>query len=123
MKPLVILFVALAGCATVPPAPAGPTAGLGGTASVGGLQVRPLRIVEDSRCPANVVCVWQGRLRVEAEIEAQGGGETHRTVLTLLEPTALGGGILTLAEARPVKLDSRIEPQAYRFTFSFDPSP
>ena len=123
MKPLVILLLALASCATVPSPAAGPTAGLGETASVGGLQVRPLRIVEDSRCPVNVVCVWTGRLRIEAQVEAVGGSETHRTVLTLREPAAIGGGMLTMVEAQPVKLDSPVEPRAYRFTFSFEPRP
>ncbi len=123
MKPLVILCLTLAGCATITPASAGPTAGLGETANVGGVQVRPLRVVEDSRCPVNAVCVWQGRLRVEAEVEARGGSETHRTVLTLREPAALGDGILTMIEAQPVKLDAPIDPPTYRFTFSFAPRP
>jgi hypothetical protein len=121
MKLSLMVLFALAGCATVPPASAGPTAGLGQTASIGGVQVRPLRIVEDSRCPVNVVCVWQGRLRLEAEVDAVGGSETHRTVLGLREPAALGGGILTMVEAQPVKLDRPIEPRAYRFTFTFEP--
>jgi hypothetical protein len=121
MKLSLMILFALAGCATVPPASAGPTAGLGQEASIGGVQVRPLRIVEDSRCPVNAVCVWQGRLRLEAEVDAVGGSETHRTVLGLREPAALGGGILTMVEAQPVKLDGPIEPRAYRFTFTFEP--
>jgi hypothetical protein len=123
MKPFPLILLALAGCATVPPAQAGPIAGIGETATVGGVQVRPLRIVEDSRCPVNVVCVWAGRLRVEADVDARGGSETHRTVLTLGEPAAIGGGTLTMVEARPVKLDAPIEPRAYRFTFSFAARP
>jgi hypothetical protein len=120
---LPLAAILLGGCASVPPAKTGPTAGFGEVAGVGGVQVRPLRIVEDSRCPVNVVCVWAGRLRVEAEVDALGGSETHRTVLTLQEPIALGGGTLTMVEAQPVKLDAPIDPRTYRFTFSFAPSP
>ena len=123
MKRLGILFIALAGCLTAPPASVGPAAGLGQTASVGGVQIRPLQIVEDSRCPVNAVCVWQGRLRVEVEIDARGGSETHRTILTLREPITIDRGTLTMVEAHPVKLDAPVEPESYRFTFRFEPRP
>ena len=115
-----MIAITLAACATVTSASAGPTAGLSGVAQVGGLTVRPLRIVEDSRCPVNVVCVWQGRLRIKAEVDAVGGSEEYRLILTLREPAMLGGGTLTMVEAAPVKLDAPIEPGAYRFTFTFE---
>ncbi len=123
MKPFLITYLALAGCAAIPPVSAGPTAGLGETANVGGVQVRPLRVVEDSRCPANAVCVWEGRLRVEAAVDARGGSETHRIVLTLRQPATLGDATLTMVEAQPVKLDSPVDPRSYRFTFRFEPRP
>lgn len=41
----------------------------------GGLRVRPLEVVEDSRCPQNARCVWAGRLRVRVNVEHVGERE------------------------------------------------
>ena len=68
--PLIALM--LAACATVPPPNAGPTAGLGQVAVVGGLKIRPIEVVEDSRCPATVQCAWAGRLKVRARMNGSG---------------------------------------------------
>ena len=40
-----------------------------------GLVVRPLAVVEDSRCPQNARCVWAGRLRLNVAIEGVGERE------------------------------------------------
>lgn len=40
-----------------------------------GLIVRPLEVVEDSRCPQNARCVWAGRLRVRVAVEGVGERE------------------------------------------------
>lgn len=51
-------------------------AGVGQTADLGdGLRVRPLEIVEDSRCPQNARCIWAGRLRVRVTVEGVGERE------------------------------------------------
>ncbi len=48
----------------------GQTADLGG-----GIRVRPLEVVEDSRCPQNARCIWAGRLRVRVAVEGVGERE------------------------------------------------
>ena len=64
MKRLSFLaLVTLASCATVPTGGVGPTAALGGTAAVGEITVRPVELLEDSRCPAQVQCIWAGQVR------------------------------------------------------------
>ena len=40
-----------------------------------GLVVRPLAVVEDSRCPQNARCVWAGRLRLNVAVEGVGERE------------------------------------------------
>ncbi len=51
-------------------------AGIGQTADLGnGLRVRPLEVLEDSRCPQNARCVWAGRLRLRVTIEGVGERE------------------------------------------------
>ena len=103
---IIALALLLAGCAATAPAPAGstpPPAARGATLAtfdqnvrVGGVSVRPIRVVEDSRCPRDVLCVWAVRLRLLARV----GGE--EMVLTLGEPRALpGGGSILLASASP----------------------
>ncbi|MEZ5971734.1 MAG: hypothetical protein R3C31_08025 [Hyphomonadaceae bacterium] len=50
--------------------------GIGETADLGnGLRVRPLEVLEDSRCPQNARCVWAGRLRLRVNIEGVGERE------------------------------------------------
>lgn len=40
-----------------------------------GLRVRPLEVLEDSRCPQNARCVWAGRLRLRVNVEGVGERE------------------------------------------------
>ena len=119
MKLLVpIAALSLVGCATVPPADAEPVAGLGQSANVNGLRVRPLRVVEDSRCPVNAVCVWPGRIIVATEV----GGGSWKEIrdLELGKPQQIADGALTLVEAQPQKTaGAEADPRAYRFRFDF----
>lgn len=117
LLPLVALL--LSACANVPPAEAGFAAGLGQVASVDGLRVRPLQIVEDSRCPINAVCVWAGRLIVRAEV--RGGSWREIRDLELGKPQNIADGQLTLVAAEPGKMaGAETDLRAYRFTFAFE---
>lgn len=54
-----------------------------------GLTVRFVRLVSDSRCPANVTCIWEGDAEIEVELDLRGerslarlhthGGAQHPT--------------------------------------------
>jgi hypothetical protein len=120
MKAMLFLAaLALSACATMP-APASPTAGLGQAATVGGAIIRPIEVIEDSRCPSDVVCVWAGRLILLAEVDYRGGSETLRGNLTLGEPLRLGPETVTLVSAEPGTLAGKpIDPRSYRFTFAY----
>lgn len=79
-------------------APGVVAAGIGETANLGdGLSVRPIEVIEDSRCPANVTCVWAGRLRVRAAISGVSGDRE----LTLGDTLATPHGAVLLAVAKP----------------------
>jgi len=112
------LALALAACATVPPASAGPTSAFGQAAYVKGLNVRPIKIIEDSRCPINAVCVWAGRVVVRSDVR---GGSWHKILdLELGKPQQIADGALTLVSVQPSKLaGAETDPRAYRFTFDF----
>ena len=67
-----LIAFTLTACATVPPTSAGPIAGLGQVAILNELKIRPIEVVEDSRCPTQVQCVWAGRLVVRARMNGPG---------------------------------------------------
>ena len=118
MKQIILAtLLALAACATVPERDFanGPTAPLGEIANLVGITVRPLEVIEDSRCPSSVQCVWAGRVRIRADVN---GTETRE--LTLGDPTAVSGGTLTLVDVRPGKrAPGTIPSRDYQFTFTF----
>ena len=119
-RALLLIAFALAACATVPPASARPTAGLGQSARINGLVVRPISLIEDSRCPARVQCIWAGRVRILAQISAHGERGTRREMI-LGEPVAIDHGRLTLIAVEPAKIaPGSTDPRAYRFTFRFE---
>lgn len=113
-----VAALALAACATLPAA-TGPVATIGETATVGGLRVRPVEVVEDSRCPTNVTCVWAGRLILRAEVAKRGFRQTRNLILG--EAQEVPGGKLTLVSAEPGRLaGEQPAPPPTRFTFKFD---
>ena len=108
--------LALAACTTVQPANAGPTAGLGQVATVNGISIRPIEVIEDSRCPANVQCAWAGRLVVRARMN--GSGWTQVRDFHLGVPQAVDNRRVTLVAADPQKATpGPTDSRAYRFTF------
>jgi hypothetical protein len=97
-------------------APGVVAAGLGEIADLGaGLTIRPLEVIEDSRCAANVQCVWAGRLRLRADVS---GVERE---LTLGEPLQTPNGAVLLAVAKPGAWrdwpEAELARPAYRFGF------
>lgn len=91
---------------------------LGQSVYVDGITVRPERVVEDSRCPANADCVWAGRVVLRATVR---GGRWKRTFdLTPGKPVQVADGALTLVSVAPGKYIKRIKPRDYRFSFKFD---
>ena len=115
------LVLALSACATAPPLTSGgASAAIGEVATVGGLGVRPIELLEDSRCPATVQCVWAGRVRVLVEVTRADGAHQQRD-LTLGQPQNIDWGWLVLTDVQPPKLaPGAADPRAYRFTFRLD---
>lgn len=113
-----VLLALLGACAGEPGSearilPGTATVALGETARFGSLAVTPLRVDEDSRCPASVQCVHAGTVRITAR--TAGGG--RELALALGTPVRLDGAWLTLAAACPQpRIPGRIAPAAYRFT-------
>lgn len=86
------------------------------------LAATPISVIEDSRCPIEAECVWQGRVVVEAEIEL--GEEIASVTLDSSEPLRINAGLLSIAEVAPEASIAwaKIAPENYRFAFNFVPS-
>jgi hypothetical protein len=112
---------ALSACvSTPPPSRDGQDVALGQTAYVDGPLVRPVSVLEDSRCPSDVQCVWAGRVRVQMQW-LRPNGDQQEFDLNLSEPHSLADGQITLTAVRPVKQSkTAIAASDYRFTFRFE---
>ena len=115
------LMIAISACVVIPPAKSdGVDIAFGQTAYVDGPKIRPIKLIEDSRCPMNARCVWAGRVRIlVAWIKADGEQEVE---LTLGEPTQMADGTLTLTAVNPSKMAGEGQELAlgdYRLSFQF----
>lgn len=92
---------------------------IGKGVTIAGVTLIPQEVVEDSRCPAHVNCIWAGIVRVRTILEGAGG--TSEYVLTLGEPVQTEYASITLSRVEPeASLDGPIEPKSYRFYFQVD---
>ena len=92
------------------------TAAFGRAVRINDMVLRPVAVIQDSRCPANANCVWAGQLIVEFETARR-----SRIRLELGKPLAIRGGRLTLAGASPeTRAGATIPPASYRFQLRFE---
>ncbi len=115
------LLIASSACVVIPPAKSdGVDVAFGQTAYVNGPKIRPIKLIEDSRCPMNARCAWAGRIRIlVAWVKADGEQQVE---LTLGEPMPLADGALTLTAVNPSKMAGEGQELAlsdYRFSFQF----
>lgn len=121
--PPFMLALVLSACAATSaktPLRDGSNVALGERAYVDGPVVEPVAVLEDSRCPANVECIWAGRVRLKM-LWHRPTGETRPFEVTLGEATPLADGAIRLESVRPEKrTDRAIRPEDYRFSLRFD---
>ncbi|HZF95186.1 MAG TPA: hypothetical protein VEZ20_09985 [Allosphingosinicella sp.] len=95
---------------------------LGEEVRLGGLGVRALRLVEDSRCPAGVQCIHAGTVRLAVRLSE--AGARRETILNLNEPAPLAGGrSLRLVAVCPATWAPGMRPpeRAYSFLIAAGP--
>lgn len=102
--------------ATAPKSPATVTSGTKSVALnesfsiAGGYTLTPVKIVEDSRCPANVQCIWAGRLVVVVRVDSQVAEPKARDIeIQLGQGTVLGGYNITLEDYTSNKFIFKVE--------------
>lgn len=119
-KYLPVTTLLLTACMTTPePRTDGSDVALGQEAYVDGPIVKPVAVLEDSRCPMDAQCVWAGRVRLKMLwIRARGNQEFE---LTTEQPTQIADGAIRLLSVRPEKrTDRQLKPEDYRFSLRFD---
>ncbi len=92
---------------------------LGQTITLDGPRVRPLEVLEDSRCPVDARCVWSGRVRLKVLII--GGKRSFIRIIEQGKGEAVFDGTLSLVNVLPLRqIGKDIPKRAYRFSFKFD---
>jgi len=81
------------------------------------VKVIPHEVLEDSRCPEGVTCIWEGRVLLRTTLESGLGTSSH--VFTLGEPVTTEAEEITLIEVTPYPREGTlIAPSDYRFHFT-----
>jgi len=91
------------------------TARIGQKVTALGISITPLEVVQDSRCPLHVQCIWAGTVELKARIES-GMGASVMT-LKLGESATTEAETITLKSVTPSKSGDPIAPSAYTFVF------
>lgn len=87
-----------------------------------GVQVVPLEVLEDSRCPVDVQCIWAGTVRVRTLLTS-GLGEAGQ-VFELNKPITTEAEEVTLVEVLPEpRSGQKISSGDYRFIFKISKKP
>lgn len=118
--PSLIAIPLLAGCATFPGTHSRDPANsrIGEAVYVDGPIVKPIAVIEDSRCPKSAQCVWAGRVRVKM-LWMRGDGP-REFILSTEGPTPIADGVMTLTAVRPERpKDGKINANDYRFGLAF----
>lgn len=80
--------------------------------------ITPLEVVEDSRCPAGVECIWAGQVIVLITKESK-KGESEQIRLKLDDSFSFAGKHITLVDVLPApRTTGDISPEEYFFTFT-----
>jgi len=110
----------LAGCATLWGQSVGgaQTLKLGQTGHYGPVDLTPIAVDEDSRCPVGTKCIWAGQVRVKVLVEP--AGANHAVFATLGRPMGVDGGTLLVEQVTPARTSTRQTPPShYRFTIRY----
>lgn len=86
-----------------------------------GASIRPLQVLEDSRCPAEVQCIQAGTVKLSLKAKA---GETTKTFTPSIGDTISFDGLsITFKSVAPLKTKAGMPAaSAYRFTFVVEPA-
>ena len=117
---LVLAALPLAGCATLfhHGGSAVQQLKLGQSGDFGPVDLTPISVEEDSRCPVGTQCIWAGQVRVKVLVEP--AGADHAVFATLGQPMGVDGGTLLVEQVTPQRRSTgQIPPSHYHFTIRY----
>lgn len=85
------------------------------------LTIKFVSVVEDSRCPVGVDCIWAGNAKVQIKVTNRKGDSKTYELNTHLEPQSVNfeGYEINLAGLLPhPRANTRINPNRYTATFT-----
>lgn len=92
---------------------------IGQKVMVGNISITPIAVVDDSRCPRDVQCIWAGTVHLRAAL-GSGLGSSEMT-FELGTAITTEAESITLSEVAPAKSSGTdISPSEYVFTFSVE---
>ncbi len=81
--------------------------------------ITPLQIIEDSRCPQGVQCIWAGRVVVKARIAE--GDFSKEYNFAEGEGVTTDLGEITMMKVSPVPVHNKpLKPEDYQMTFHIE---
>ncbi len=89
---------------------------IGEQGTVSGITLKLLKITEDSRCPADVTCIWAGR--VVADFDAVSGSQHSVLSLSTDKTASFAGFDLSIADVVPPAHSGTPSPADYALTVS-----
>jgi hypothetical protein len=82
--------------------------------------ITPLAVIEDSRCPQDVQCVWAGRVRLSVRLDGGMGPSVMEMEIGKMVSTE--AVLITLVDVSPApRAEKPLDPLQYRFTFEVAP--
>lgn len=91
------------------------------TAKVSRIKANLVDILEDSRCPEDVACVWAGRIRILVKLEAKNGKTTSVEFSSDQKPSVeFAGYTITLGTIGPDRRTGQVTKADYIAQFSVE---
>jgi hypothetical protein len=122
-RALLLLTIAIAGCASTSVAPTGPfnkevTVAQGKTASVvDGVSLKFVAVSGDSRCPADAVCIQGGDAIVKLEVTSGNDARDVELHTGNMQPVTSGNLTIELVQLTPYPFSGKtIQQEDYRAT-------
>ncbi len=86
-----------------------------------GLSIRPLTLMQDSRCPIDVQCIQAGTVRIS--LKTNTGETTDIRTISLNDRITVGGDTIIFASVEPARMrDNAPAESAYRLAFVVEPA-
>lgn len=92
---------------------------VGASRTVDGITIKLDDVLEDSRCPQNVTCVWAGQVRVQVELSIK--DEKNQTVVlsTAGQGVSFANHFISILSITPAMVSDKIIPKKdYEITFA-----